>query len=187
MKTLADESTRSSHSIIEGVTAVQHATESTIGVLESVTSRITEISHQVEQIAAASHGTAGRAGLVPVADRLRHQVASFVEAIRATERRGARRAEVAHPAQLRTTESVVEVVLRNISLTGAAFEAPAQAGLSPGDRVRLTVPTPSGSLDCTCTVLRVARRANGRLEVASRIVYKRPPYEAALAALTGDT
>lgn len=94
-----------------------------------VTGRTTAISHQVEEIATASHGTAGTAGLVPVAEGLRQQVGAFVAAIRARERRGARRTQLAHPAQLRAGDSTFDVMLRNISLTGAAFDTPADAGL----------------------------------------------------------
>ncbi|WP_088312659.1 methyl-accepting chemotaxis protein [Kineosporia sp. R_H_3] len=185
VKALADESTDSSQTIIDGVTAVRGAAESTIGVLETVTNRITDMSHQVEEIAAAVQGDGNGEGLVPVAQRLATQVAGFVEAIRAAERRGARRATVRSPVQVHLGDRKVNGILNNLSLTGAAFELPATAGPQAGAKARLTLDTPAGPLDFTCVVLRVEASDPDQVSVAARIVYKRPPYEQALSALMG--
>lgn len=185
VKGLANESGESSKSIIAGVNAVREAAESTIEVLVSITDRITEMSERVEDIVCAAQGREGRDGLIPAADALRNEVNGFVEAIRASERRGARRSHVQQHAVITPDKGgSLPGTLRNISLTGVAFDLPASASLSIGDTVRLTVETAKGTLDCTCTILRVTPHSDGTKRLAARIVYKRPPYEAAFRALS---
>lgn len=186
VKGLADESGGSSDTIIAGVTAVKAAAESTIGALESVTERITEISRRVEDISAAAQGNTDVDGLIPVAEHLRDEVNGFVEAIRAAERRGARRFELKHPVTIITDGRTTTGILRNISLTGAAFDAPDSSIFSIGQRVRLRVDTAKGTLDCTCSVLRITSLDDGTPRIATRIVYKRPPYNDPLHALLND-
>ncbi|MFN8075741.1 MAG: PilZ domain-containing protein [Kineosporiaceae bacterium] len=118
---------------------------------------------------------------------MRSEVNGFVEAIRASERRGARRAEVNHPVRVTLADGpTVSGVIRNISLTGVAFEASRSAGISPGTQVRLVAETAHGQLDLTCAILRVNPAAEGRVLVAARTTYKRPRYEDALGSLLTD-
>ncbi len=183
VKTLADESGASSTSIIAGVTAVKEAVESTIEVLEGVTEQITEVTHRVEDIAAAAGSSGEGQGLIPVAQRLRGEVNGFVEAIRAAERRGANRAQVNSLVKITTDAGVVTGTLHDISLTGVAFDVPTGVAFTGGQRVRLTVDTDKGRLDFTCAILRITPGQGGS-RVAARIVYKRPPYHGPLGALT---
>ena len=183
VKHLADESARSSGSIIASVATVKEAAESAIRVLEDVTGRISEMSHRVEEIVSAAHGQGGGDGLIPVADRLGTEVNGFVEAIRAAERRGAARSDVRHDVAIAIDGRRIAGTLNNISLTGLAFDAPAAAGLAAGNVVRLTMDTDDGTFDCNAKILRVAPAVDGRTRLAARIVYKRPPYEAPLNAL----
>jgi methyl-accepting chemotaxis protein len=187
VKGLADESGESSKTVIAGVSAVKTAAESAIDALESVSGRITEISSQIDQIVAAAHGGTNADGLIPVAAHLGTEVNAFVEAIRAVERRGARRSELDHHVTITAGSDAdqhsVSGRLTNLSLTGAAFSAPATAALAAGQRVRLTTSTDKGDLDCTCAILRCTPRDDGTVHVAARIVYKRPPYQAPFHAL----
>jgi methyl-accepting chemotaxis protein len=189
VKSLASESGHSSQSIIAGVTAVQEAAESTIGVLETVTGRITQMAEHIEGIVSAAQGQGdGRdhrygEGLIPVAERLQDEVNRFVAAIRAAERRGALRSDVNSPVTIITDTGQFTGTLRNISLTGVAFDASPSAALSVGHTLRLTIETEKGTLDCTSTILRTTPLPDGSTHFAARIVYKRPPYDEPLRAL----
>jgi hypothetical protein len=183
VKHLADESARSSGSIIASVATVKEAAESAIRVLEDVTGRISEMSHRVQEIVSAAHGHDGGDGLIPVADRLGVEVNGFVEAIRAAERRGAARSEVRHEVTIAIDDRRIAGTLHDISLTGLAFDAPAAAGIAVGQIVRLSLDTDEGPFDCNAKILRAATAPDGRARFAARIVYKRPPFEAPLRAL----
>ncbi|MFN8075742.1 MAG: methyl-accepting chemotaxis protein [Kineosporiaceae bacterium] len=67
VKGLADESSESSKTIISGVAEMKEAAESTIGVLEGVTGRISEMSGRIEHLVTAAHGHGDGSGLIPVA------------------------------------------------------------------------------------------------------------------------
>ena len=87
VKSLADEATRTSETIVDQVTEVQLAAAETIAVLEGITGRIRDMDELVDGIATAVHGVADisavdHGGLADLAETLRDEVSRFVTVVR---------------------------------------------------------------------------------------------------------
>ena len=90
VKSLADEATRTSETIVDQVAEVQQAAADTIAVLEAIAGRIREMDSLVDGIASAVHGgdtgagddAESSTGLSDLAETLRGEVSRFVTVVR---------------------------------------------------------------------------------------------------------